>query len=108
MQTRHLHRKFYHIKDIDQTEYSDKVWHRLAILNKYKTLKNEGCSEEAIFKVLDITRATYYRWRKRYASLGLIGLEDESRAPNNTRTHLWTLAMEQRVIRLRQLYPLWG
>jgi putative transposase len=108
MQKRFLPKKLYHINTIDENEYSEKVWKRKAILEKYSTLSKEGVPENTIFEILEISRPTYYRWKARYRDFGLAGLEDESTAPKTPRKPLWTKKMEQQVLQMRRKYPLFG
>lgn len=89
LQKRILPKKYYHINGIDETEYSQKALQRKSLLEKYLTLKARNVEEKTIFEVLEISRATYFRWNNRYEKLGLIGLEDESKAPNNVRKPKW-------------------
>src|SRR5579862_3069064 len=97
MQTRILRKGLYHINNIDETDYSEVVWIRKEKLDKIAMLLEEGCSEEAAVLAVDISRATYYRWKKSYQTLGLIGLEQESKRPNNVRKPMWTHQVEQRI-----------
>ena len=54
------------------------------------------------------SRATYYRWLRRYREDGLKGLESRTRAPRRRRVCQWTKQQEQQVLHLRKRYPLWG
>ena len=107
-QKRILPGRLYQISNIDQTEYSKKVWERKEKLDKMKGLLAGGCEEPAALKALDLTKSTYHRWKKRYKEEGLIGLEDQSKKPHNTRKSKWTREIEQRVYHLRKKYPLLG
>jgi len=108
MQQKLLHRKFNYVRDLDTTEYSQTVYERKDILQKIKLLLAEGCSEETALEVNNISRATYYRWKKSYTLFGLAGLENESRRPNNVRKPARTAEEEKRVYHLRITYKLWG
>ena len=57
---------------------------RLKQLELYATLREEGCSEPTSLAVVGWSRATYYRWLKRYREAGLKGLESGPRAPRRT------------------------
>ncbi len=103
-----IQKKYYHINNIDETEYSKVAYQRKEKLEKYKLLRSEKCSEKAIFEVLDISRATLFRWKKRFRLYGLSGLEDESKVPINKRKATWSKEIENRVYHLRKKYPLWG
>lgn len=108
MQTSILRKKLYHINSIDETDYSKIVWERKEKLDKIKVLLAEGCSEDVVFETMDVPRSTYYRWKRNYATLGLTGLENESKRPNSIRKSMWTHETEQRVYHLRKKFPLWG
>jgi len=101
-------KRLYQISGIDETEYSPIVWGRKEKLEKYDLLKKEGCSEESILKVLGISRASYFRWKKNYKKLGLSGLEHQSKSPLNLRQVTWSLEIENRVYYLRLQHPLFG
>src|SRR5688572_10332888 len=55
-----------------------------------------------------VSRATLYRWRKRYQPRKLESLEPRSRAPKRTRPVRWTWEDEERILELRQRHPRWG
>jgi hypothetical protein len=61
-------------------------------------LKAEGCSSETAFKVLGITKTSYYRWKSGFKIRSLAGLENKSRRPNKARTSLWSSDLEQQVL----------
>ena len=107
IQTR-IFKRSYHINAIDESKYSKIANQRKEKLDKYNMLKKEGCSEKVILQVIDISRATLFRWKKNYKLYGLIGLEDESRIPNKKRQSTWSKEIENRVYRLRFKYRLWG
>jgi len=108
MQTIYPQKELYQIKNIDETDYSKIVWERKEKLDKIKLLFTEGCSEDVAFQAMNVPRSTYYRWKRNYKNLGLVGLEDESKRPNSTRKSMWTHEIEQRVYHLRKKFPLWG
>ncbi len=108
MQTIILRKKLYHIKNLDETDYSKTVWERKEKLDRIELLLTEGCSEYVALQALGVPRATYYRWKRNYKKLGLSGLENESKRPNSTRKSTWTHEIEQRVYHLRKKFPLWG
>lgn len=108
MQTCYLHKKLYQIATIDETDYSQEVFHRKHILESYKKLKAEKCSEATILKTLCISRATYYRWQRNYKLHGLVGLENQSKRPHIVRSSTWNQELEQQVLKIRRQFPLWG
>jgi len=108
MQQKMLHRKFYHIRGIDETAYSKKAYKRKEKLIIYQKLVSEGCSQKTALEAIGTSRATYYRWKKRYQIYGLAGLENESRRPNNTRKSTWTREEKLLVLKTRKKFKLWG
>lgn len=108
IQTSIISKKYYHINNLDETEYSKIVFERKEKIEKYDLLKAESCSEESIFEVLNISRASLFRWKTKYKLFGLSGLEDESRRPNNIRKSTWSREIENRIYHLRIKYPVWG
>lgn len=108
IQTSIISKRYYHINDIDETEYSQVVWERKEKLEKYELLKTEEVCEEIIFEVLGIPRSTLFRWKKQYRLYGLLGLENLNKRPCRVRKPTWTEETERRVYDLRKQYPLWG
>jgi transposase InsO family protein len=107
-QKRILPKKLYQTCNIDETEYSKKVFERLDKLEKIALLINEGCEESVALKAIDLSRATYYRWKRNYKLHGLMGLEDEDKRPINIRKTSWSAEVESRIYHLRKQYPLFG
>jgi transposase InsO family protein len=103
-----LLKKFYHISGIDESEYSRIVFERKEKLEKVERLLSEGCRLDIALQVLNISRATYYRWKKSYKELGLRGLENEDKRPKKIRKSTWSLKTENEIYNLRKKYPVWG
>ena len=103
-----LQKKLYHINNIDETDYSPIVWKRKEKLEKIELLLNEGCLETTALEALSLPRSTYYRWKRNYKKMGLDGLENENKRPNNIRKPTWTQKIEMNVYHLRKKHPLWG
>ena len=55
-----------------------------------------------------ISRATYYRWKKRFDPRNLRSLENRSRRPKKIRKPKWSVELIERVRTLREEYPGWG
>ncbi len=108
MQTLHLHKAFYQIKRINDREYSPEAYERYDKIRLFYKLKDENCSEKTALEAIKISRATLYRWIKRYQISNLAGLEKESRRPNKLRMPLWTSKTEKMVVDMRKQYNLWG
>lgn len=107
-QIKSLHPKFYHVKKMDESEPSKEALSREQKVLNFKKLKSEGCTELTILEILEVSRATMYRWKRAYEEFGVHGLEPESRRPNNARKPMWTVNDTLRVIQLRKRYPCWG
>lgn len=105
---RYLHPEIYQLKSIVEREYSQEAYERLKKLESYDNLTTSGADEKVILSVLEVSRATLFRWKKRYKRYGLNGLENESRRPINTRKPTWTEEQRVRVLNLRKEFPVWG
>ena len=82
-------KRFYYHSGIDERDYSKIVFERKEKLDLFEELVSEGCCEELSLRTIKISRATYYRWRKMFKIYGLMGLEPDSRRPNNIRSPDW-------------------
>lgn len=63
---------------------------------------------EAASQVVRISRATLYRWKKRFREKGWAGIEPVSRRPKQLRKKRWREEIIEEVQSLRRLYPRWG
>ena len=104
MQLKSLRVKSYRSWRVDDTTDADALG-RLQQLELVATLREDGCGEATALAVAGWSRATYYRWLKRYREHGLKGLGCGSRAPRRRRVCAWTRQHEQQVLHLRQRYP---
>jgi transposase InsO family protein len=87
---------------------STQAANRLTLLKAWEALRSNGIGVEQAGQVLDIPRATLYRWRKRLKEQGLRGLEDESRRPKRVRRSKRDWRLIEAVKEWRELYPRWG
>jgi len=101
-------RMFRYSSMIEDKEYSPKVYERKKILDDYEKLRQEGISQEVIFSVLNISRATYYRWKERYRLHKLDGLEPINTTPQTVRKSQWSKELENNVLIIRKKYSLFG
>ncbi len=93
---------------IDSRDYSAISSERERKLRCYQELIKGGIKREAALRVLQMPQATYYRWRKRYGSRGLSGLENENRRPYNLRQSTIKPKIEHLVLLVRNGNVLWG
>ena len=107
MQIKSLRVKSYRSWRMDDNTSAEALG-RLKQLEWVERLRREGCSEATSPAVVGWSRATYYRWLKRYREDGLKGLESGTRAPRGRRICQWTKQQEQQLLHLRKRYPLWG
>src|SRR5687767_291966 len=56
----------------------------------------------------DISRQTFYRWKRRFRPHLLSTLESKSSRPKRLRPRTWTVAEIQAVAAIRERYPRWG
>ena len=59
-------------------------------------------------RTFGVSRATLYRWRKRFDPKDLSTLEERSRRPRRVRRPTWSPELVEAVVRLRSRYPRWG
>jgi transposase InsO family protein len=59
-------------------------------------------------KVFGASRASLYRWRKRWIPSDPSSLEDRSSRPRRVRRPAWSDELVEAVLTLRQQYPRWG
>lgn len=69
MQIKSLRIKPYRSWSIDDTASADAI-ERLKKLELYGKLKAEGCTRQICLEVIGCSKATYYRWLKRYQQQG--------------------------------------
>ncbi len=108
MQIIYLHKKVYQINTIDGSEYSLKAIERYEKLRLFQKLRGEGCSEKTALEAIKMSRASYFRWKRKYGAMGLAGLEDESKRPHNVRKPQWDKKTEDAVIIIRLKYRYFG
>ena len=69
--------------------------------------ERSGESIAAVCRRNGISRASYYRYRRRYLSEGEEGLEERSRKPHGSPWQIDS-ALERRICELRMRHPRWG
>ena len=107
MQIKSLRIKSYRSFKINDT-LSTQARERLRRLELFKDLREEGCSEATALKAIDWSRATLYRWRKRFLTDGPSGLCAKSRRPHRVPLPQWSADHERKVYALRRNFPFMG
>ena len=86
MQIKALPDQFYRRLPIDDSTPKEAIqrWEKLRL---YQRLRRQGCSQKLALEAIGCSRATYYRWKKRFDTSGLPGLVARSRRPRRVRSH---------------------
>jgi transposase InsO family protein len=104
----YLQREFYQLSKHPPVKVSAIAKAREHHLAVWEALQQQGMSTEAASHVVRISRATLYRWKKRFREQGWAGLEPGSRRPKQVRKNRWRAEVVEEVQSLRILYPCWG
>ncbi len=80
MQLKALPGTFYRAGRLQPTELSAKAGEHLRLLRAWEALRDNGLRSVECSQVLQVPRATIYRWRSRWRRTRPSGLEDGSRA----------------------------
>ena len=104
----YLHSKFYQLAKIPVIHASEEAKQREQALRIWDALCHRGMNREEASKVVGVSRASLYRWRKRLQLDGWKGLEKRSRRPKRVRKPSWSYELIEGVRSLRKLYPCWG
>ena len=107
MQIKSLRIKAYRSWVVDDTTPHEAI-ERLKKLDHFYCLREQGIYEDLALDIIEWSRATFYRWQKRFKEQGLKGLIQQSRRPHRTRKPEWTRHQEQQVLHLRRRFPAWG
>lgn len=101
-------RTFFCVAQHAPVELTPKAQERLRLLKAWERLMAGGMTAAVGGRVLSVSRASLYRWRKRVGEQGLRGLEESSRRPRRVRQAEWSEELVEAVRRLREKYPRWG
>ena len=73
MQIKALPYQFYRRLPVDDSTPQEAIqrWEKLRL---YDRLRRQGCSQKLALEAIGCSRATYYRWKKRFDTSGLPGL----------------------------------
>ncbi len=85
-------------------DLSQKEFDRLRAL----TIYGETEDVKLVCQAFGISRATLYRWLKRFDPRDLTSLKEESRRPRRVRRPLWSREVVRAVKELGEEYPRWG
>ncbi len=107
MQLKALPGTFYRAGRLQPTALSAQAGERLRLLRAWEALRDKGLTSVECSQVLQVPRATIYRWRSRWRRTGPGGLEGGSRAPKRRRGPTWSPQLSQAVLELRELHG-WG
>jgi len=95
---------FYRLSKHAPPELNQKEFDRLRALKIY----GETQDVKLVCQTFGISRATLYRWLKRFDPKDLISLREQSRRPRRVRRPLWSRELVRAVKELREEYPRWG
>ena len=95
---------FYRLTRNVPPELSQKEFDRLRAMTLYREAKDV----KLVCDTFGISRATLYRWLKRFDPKDWTSLKEESRRPRKVRKPLWSRELVGVVRELREEYPRWG
>lgn len=95
---------FYRLSKNAPPELAQKEFDRLRALTIYKETRDA----KLVCQTFGISRATLYRWLKRFDPKDLISLREQSRRPRRVRRPIWSRQLVRAVKELREEYPRWG
>lgn len=107
MQIKSLRIKAYRSWVVDDTTPVEAT-ERLKKLDHYHQIREHGTPEAVALEVIGWSRATFYRWRKRFDEQGLKGLVAGHRRPRRVQKPQWTRHQEKQVLDLRDDFRAWG
>ena len=95
---------FYRLSKNAPPEHTQKELDRLRALTIYKETRDA----KLVCQAFGISRASLYRWLKRFDPKDLISLREQSRRPRRVRRPIWSRQLVRAVKELREEYPRWG
>ena len=72
------------------------------------SLWRESGNAKLVCSTFGVSRATLYRWRKRFDPRDLPTLQERTRRPRRVRQPTWSPELVKAVLQLREQYPRWG
>jgi transposase InsO family protein len=97
----------YRLARLAERQVPDAALARFELVRRVDGLRARGLAVEAASSALGLSRATYYRWRRK-AQGGVERLAPRSRRPLRPRRPTWPSALVEAVQRLREDFPMWG
>jgi len=104
MQWKWLPKEIYRLARYDATELSPQALQRLRALSLWQRTGDPLLACETF----GMSRASLYRWHRRFDPRNLRSLECRPRRPNRVRKPMWSPDLARAVERLRRQYPRWG
>jgi transposase InsO family protein len=95
---------FYKLSKNAPAELTQKEFDRLRALTIYK----ETQDVRLVCQTFGVSRATLYRWLRRFDPRDLMSLREQTRRPRRVRRPLWSRELVRAVKELREEYPRWG
>ncbi len=95
-------------KKLELSFCSPEASKRVEKLKFYNQLRSEGCGERTALQAIEVSRATYFRWKKALSEKGPKGLNLVSKRPKRVRQKTWTISLQFLICRLRQENPIYG
>lgn len=103
-----LQRGFYRLSSWDASGLSPTARGWWAKLRSWLALRGKGLSAGEAAAGCLVSRATLYRWWRRFLAAGPAALEPHARRPRRVRRRQWPADLLRQVERLRREFPLWG
>lgn len=108
MQIKSLRVTSYRSWHVNETVFSAQAKERECKILLYQQLRDEGCCEKTALNAIQVSRATFYRWKKDYQVNGVCGLMAKTKRPKRVRKPMWTKELQRKIYNLRQKHPYWG
>lgn len=109
MQIQAYPKEFFRLARLHRSLISPAASERLRWITAWQQLRMDGYSAQQAANLLQLPRASLYRWQGRLQRSGkLSSLEFKSRRPQRVRKPAWRPELVQAVLALRKQYPRWG
>lgn len=107
MRARTHHQGLYKIAGKIGEELNEETKKRLEKVKLFLCLKSRHVPIDEICVVIDVSKATIYRWAKRFKDDGPYALMAKSKRPRRYRCRRWSNDLIQTVLRYRKEFPAW-